>query len=131
MKLDRYHQNFLTIGLVTALVILTLQIGIPTAWLNRFVWWIWLYFNILSYGTHLIFANGINKSDWDRHNFFLAGISVKLFLSSGVVFSYFWLVKANAVSFLVNFFILYFVYTFFEIKTLLLSLHTHSKSESN
>jgi hypothetical protein len=63
------------------------------------------------------------------HNAIMLNTTAKLFISAIAIFFYFYKVKVYALESIINFFVLYFTYTFFEIKTLLLSLQPHSKSE--
>ncbi len=99
--------------------------------LNPYIWYIFAYIIIIMYLSHAIIAHGFSKTAFDAQNFFMLGTTIKLLLTAVVIFIYFYIVKSHQVSFLLNFFVLYFVYTFFEIKTLLLSLHPHSKGGSN
>jgi len=113
-------------------IIVTIQFGWPMqAILNPYIWYILAYVVAIMYLSHITITYGFGKSPFDVQNFFMLGTGIKLLLSAVVLFLYFYIVKSNSVSFLLNFFVLYFVYSFFEIKTLLLSLHPHSKGGSS
>lgn len=80
------------------------------------------------YTSHVISIFGIGKTPYDAQNFFMLSTSLKILLSCITLFLYFYLVKIEMKTFVLDFFILYFTYTIFEIKTLLLSLHPNSKA---
>lgn len=131
MKLDTYEKKF------TLLIIaLTFIIGVTeTIWgiklINSFVWHILLYLSALSFISHKITQKGFSKTPLDAQNYFMLSSTLKIFLSGIIIFLYFYFVKNQMVTFLINFFILYFVFSFFEIKTLLLSLHPNSNGDSH
>ncbi len=89
-----------------------------------------LFFALMSYFTHILVLKGFSKTPLDAQNYFMLSSSLKIVISAIVLFSYFYFVKQNTTSFLFIFFILYFMYSFFEIKTLLLSLHPNSKGDT-
>lgn len=130
MKLDTYEKKF------TLLIIsLTFIIGVcETIWaikvINGFTWYILLYLASLSYFSHRITQKGFSKTPLDAQNYFMLSSTLKIFLSGIFIFLYFYFIKNEMVTFLLNFFILYFIFSFFEIKTLLLSLHPNSNGDS-
>lgn len=127
-----YTKKFLLLSFVVVVSILYLQFWCKsTQWVNTYIWYILGYITSIMYVSHLIIAYGFSKTPYDAQNFFMLGTSVKLLLSAVIIFLYFYIIKTEAVSFILNFFTLYFVYTFFEIKSLLLSLQPHSKSGSS
>lgn len=89
-----------------------------------------VFFTTLSYFTHFLVLKGFSKTPLDAQNYFMLSTTLKIVLSAIILFSYFYFIKKEATSFLFNFFIVYFIYSFFEIKTLLLSLHPNSKGDT-
>lgn len=112
------------------LTITLLQCYIPE-WINTYTIYTNVYMAAITALFHFLITKGNPNDAWDRNNYFMAATSVKLLLAAGWLFFYFLKIKSDKTSFLTNYFILYFVYTFFEIKTLLLSLQPHSKSGRN
>ena len=131
MKFDKvYTRKFLIITAITGFLVTLVKLTIQHSLVNSYLFYIFLYFAIITYVSHLITSIGHGKDAFEMQNYFMLGFTIRLLLSAVVLFLYFYIVKENAWSFLLNFFILYFVYTFFEIKSLLLSLQPHSKSGS-
>jgi hypothetical protein len=127
-----YTKKFSALTLFFVSLIFTSQFIVKfQLYINPYIWYLLAYVVVIMYISHLIIAYGFSKSAFDAQNFFMLGTSLKLLLSAVVIFLYFYRVKSNSISFLLNFFVLYFVYTFFEIKTLLLSLHPHSNGVDN
>lgn len=128
MKIDwTYTKSFLFLSGFLILLILLADAFFKNI-VNPYVWYLFAYVAIITYSSHFITMMGFGKTPLDLQNFFMLGFSVRLLLSAIVLFIYFYRVKMHAWSFLIDFFIFYFSYTFFEIKTLLLSLQPHSKS---
>lgn len=131
MKLDTYEKKF------TLLIIaLTFIIGVTeTVWgsllINSYIWHILFYLGTLSFISHKITQKGFSKTPLDAQNYFMLSSSLKIILSGIILFLYFYFIKNEMVTFLINFFILYFVFSFFEIKTLLLSLHPNSNGDTH
>jgi len=127
-----YSKKIASLSLAFSISILAMQFGLKNqSVLNPYIWYILAYVVAIMYLSHLLIAAGFGKSPYDVQNFFMLGTGIKLLTSAVGIFLYFYIVKSNSTSFLLNFFVLYFVYSFFEIKTLSLSLHPNSKGGSS
>lgn len=127
---QNYFKKFIVFNLVIFITILLLQnLSFMQKWISPFIWFMVLFLASINLFTHFIIERGLNKTAWDVNNAIMLSTTLKLLCSAIMIFIYFYKVKLYALESLINFFVLYFTYTFFEIKTLLLSLHPHSKSE--
>jgi hypothetical protein len=126
-----YLSKFLALAFSLAIVIYVCDIMWGTLWVNQYIWHLYFFVSGIMIATHFITKLGFGKTPYDAQNFFMLSSGIKLFLSMGALFCYFYFIKKEAGTFLLNFFILYFAYTFFEIKTLLLSLQPDSKADQN
>ncbi len=78
--------------------------------------------------THLITSFGL-KFKTEMQFFSLVGMGLRFFLSIIVIFIAVFILKEGMVAFLIDFFILYLVFTSFEIYFLLRNLRPDSKNE--
>ena len=126
-----YTKNFLALSIILALIIWSAQLFFGNKFTNIYIWHIYVYMAVVMYSTHFITSYGFGKTPYDAQNFFMLSTTIKILLSCIVLFLYFYFIKSGMKTFVLNFFILYFTYTFFEIKSLLLSLQPHSKEDTN
>jgi len=126
-----YTKNFLALSTILAIIILSAQLFFESKFTNSYIWYMYAYMAIIMYVTHFITSYGFAKTPYDAQNFFMLSTTIKILLSCVVLFLYFYFIKSEMKTFVLNFFILYFTYTFFEIKSLLLSLQPHSKGDTN
>lgn len=130
-KLFDSYQKKLALLTGTIIFIIAILEGLFGATLiNSFSYYLVAFFTTLSYFTHKLVMKGFSKTPLDAQNYFMLSSSMKIVISAIVLFSYFYFVKINAKTYLLIFFILYFIYSFFEIKTLLLSLHPNSNIDT-
>jgi hypothetical protein len=125
-----YTKNFLALSLLLAIVIWLSQTYLGSKYINSYIWYIYIYMIVIMHSTHFITSYGFGKTPYDAQNFFMLSTSLKLMLSCVALFLYFYFIKQEMKTFILNFFIIYFSYTFFEIKSLLLSLQPHSKGDT-
>ena len=95
--------------------------------LSDYVWYINIFFLVLTWLTHWLSKKGVDGDPLDFSNYFLSASAIRLLLSAAILVGYFYLVNFENVTFLVNFFIIYLLYTGFEIITLLTNLRPNSK----
>lgn len=127
---DTYQKKLIFLSISIIFIIALLEGFFGTSIINSFSYYLVAFFTVLSYFTHKLVMKGFSKTPLDAQNYFMLSSSMKIVISAIVLFSYFYFVKINTKSYLLIFFILYFIYSFFEIKTLLLSLHPNSKVET-
>lgn len=93
------------------------------------VWKIHAAAVVIAILTHMVTAKGL-KSKEDMHIFSMAGMGIRFFLSLIFIFIAVFVLKSEIVSFVIDFFILYLVYTSFEIYFLLRNLRPDSKMKA-
>lgn len=130
MELATYEKKITLLIIILTLIIGVLETLFGNLYINTYTWYILIYLAVLTYISHKITHKGFSKTPLDAQNYFMLSSTLKIFLSGIIIFIYFYYIKNQMVTFIVNFFILYFVFSFFEIKTLLLSLHPNSNGES-
>lgn len=79
--------------------------------------------------THLVTSKGL-KAKEDMHIFSMAGMGIRFLLSLIFIFIAVIVIKTELVAFVIDFFILYLVYTSFEIYFILRNLHPDSKMKA-
>jgi uncharacterized membrane protein len=116
--------------LLSGLVVLAL-LGISHYWPGAVLpvaWYLLAYFVVVTLATYLIVERGLRGDPLDFSNGTMAATGVRLFISAGILFFYYWQVKEQnlRVQFTITFFALYFLYSGFEIKALLSKLRRNS-----
>jgi hypothetical protein len=118
----------LKISIAVVFVLGIFQMFLP-AYVHPFSWYSLLYFVSLTFLTDFMIRLGIKKAEaWDFYNFTMSSMGIRLLLSAGVLFLYYYLVKENRILFTATFFIFYFLFTAFEIRNLLSILPHEQKS---
>lgn len=79
--------------------------------------------------THFVTSKGLKTKD-DMHIFSMAGMGIRFLLSLLFIFIAVIVIQSQLVSFVVDFFILYLVYTSFEIYFILRNLRPDSKMKA-
>jgi hypothetical protein len=102
-------------------IVLILQFTTPLIFPHT--WVMIAYFFGITLLSHSIMEKGTaSKDPIDSYNATMGATAVRLFLSLAVVVIYIYLFKENKYNFAFTFFILYFLFTAFEIRTLLSKL---------
>lgn len=114
-----------------ALIIIFLKGNSGSAIVNPYIWYIYGYIVLLTLGTYYLVERGIKRNPYTAHNYIMGFSAIRLFVSFIGIFLYFYCIRQYGVSFLINFFILYFSYTTFEIRCLFSNLRTISKNGEN
>ncbi|MBN1252761.1 MAG: hypothetical protein JXR51_05890 [Bacteroidales bacterium] len=115
----KYFSKLLIFTVVLSTIFFLLfSFVIPQFYLNVFPWLI-LFFITSTFAVHYILTKAGNQKITKFSTFFMASTTAKLFLYLIFIVLYVLLDKENAVIFLITFFILYLLYTFFETFSLL------------
>lgn len=129
-KIESFYVPMLVITLILTSLMLIMVYTPLVKYLNPYAWAILLYMVTLSSLTYFLRNKGIRTGDaQDVYNFTMLATTIRLLLSAVVLLVYFLKVKENLETFIFNFFVLYFIYTAFEIKTLFPKLRTVSEKE--
>lgn len=127
-------KSFLTgVGVLTVILVIALLVIDYTGvyGLHKHTWWILLYNVLLAVGSFFMIKKGSKGDNYDFYNYFMGNTAVRLLLSATLFLIYFLNVKENRIQFIITFFSFYFIYTVFEIKSLLANLRSNSERVDN
>ena len=131
MKQNKFYISLIILGSITSAIILTLQFTGLNNLLNPYVWYLQAYLFIITGLTYYITKKGVKDNLMDFQNYVMASIGIRFFLSAIIILLYIYIVKAQSLSFLANFFVLYLFYTVFEIQSVLSNLRAHLKKDAS
>lgn len=94
---------------------------------HPYVWGMLVFFVFITAITFYVTWWGAREDEDNFQLYYFASMGFRLILSLGVIFVYIYLVRERQIQFVLNFFVLYFLYTAFEIYSLLTNLRPHSK----
>ena len=112
------------IGLATGL----LYYMSGTELVHPYILYILAFFILITAGTFYLTRLGISYDSDNFQLYYFGSMGFRMMLSIGVVFVYVYLFSENELQFVFNFFVLYFLFTGFEIYSLLANLRPHLKS---
>ncbi|WP_026463441.1 hypothetical protein [Adhaeribacter aquaticus] len=96
---------------------------------HPFIWYILGFFVLITLFTFYLVQMGA-KNDEENFQLYYFGSSVfRVLMSIGVIFIYVFFASGNKVQFAMNFFVIYFIYTGFEIYCILSNLRRFSKNQ--
>jgi hypothetical protein len=102
----------------------SLQIFKPE-WLQTYSWFLYIYFVAITLLSFYLIDNSIKtKEPMDFYNASMGSTTIRLFVSGGILFYYYFNYTENLVHFTVTFFVLYFSFTAFEVIMLLKKMKT-------
>ncbi|TAH25265.1 MAG: hypothetical protein EAZ07_07685 [Cytophagales bacterium] len=131
-NLTKTLYNYYTMLLIISIVIFSLfyitSNFISKEYIYSEFWLIQFFILVITILGHLISSIGLNSKS-GMHLFSMAGMSLRFFLSLIFIFISVFVLKLESVAYVLNFFILYFVYTSFEIYFLLRNLRPDSKKK--
>ena len=126
-----YFMHFLR-NLIILTVLLAAGIGLLVyftgyALVHSLSWYILLFFATITFLTFYVVGKGMGD-DFQKFQLFYFGSSVgRIFLCMVAVFLYVYLASEREMQFAINFFLIYFLYTGFEIYSILGNLRRISK----
>lgn len=126
-----FYSSLVIITFIVSSIMLLFQFTSLVKYLNAYAWYILIYMVALSAFTYFLRDKGIKTGDaQDVYNYTMLATTARLLISAVVLLIYFFKVKENLETFIFNFFVIYFIYTAFEIKSLFPKLQTLSEKES-
>ena len=126
-KTSVFYKGFILLFIINSLIIFLLKYTLPRFYHNS-IWLVQLFFLLIILISHKVAEAGLKKQD-EFHSFYLGSMAIRFLLSIIFIFIVLFNFKQNPVIFIVAFFILYLVYTSFEIYFLLRNLQTDLKSD--
>jgi hypothetical protein len=125
-----YFKSLSILTIILAVITLGVQLSPWSNYLNSYSWLVFIYMVLLSLVSYFLRYKGFKSSDpYDTYNYSMLATTVRLLVSAVVLAIYCFLVKKNLGSFTFIFFVYYFIYTAFEIKSLLPKLRTVSEKK--
>jgi hypothetical protein len=123
-----FLQKFIILLIVLTLVLYALKalhpkLVHPLIWINQ------VYFSIAFGLTYLLSGFAIKKMPDKMHLFYMGAMAVRFLLSIVFIFISLLLIGTNQVAFALNFFVLYLIYSWFEIYLLLRNLRADLKRQ--
>ncbi|WP_439880616.1 hypothetical protein ACSX1A_15855 [Pontibacter sp. MBLB2868] len=111
-------------ALTAALLYLT-----GTQLVHPYVWYIFAFFVVVTAGTFYITRLGISYDEDNFQLYYFGSMGFRMILSIAVIFIYVYLFSENELQFVLNFFVFYFLFTGFEIYSLLANLRPNLKRQ--
>lgn len=96
-------------------------------YVHVYVWYIYSFFAVLHLATHAFTLWGINNYKENFAMFYFGAMIFRFFCSISLAFVIIYRGVDEGMMFVVNFFILYFIFIIFEIYSIIANLRPHSK----
>lgn len=128
MNIFKTHLGLLTVlTLVLCGVVFILNSVWPGPWIHAKIWWIILFYSILTGVTGMISIHLLKKDKLNFASTILGSAVFRLIFSLAFVFIVLWAGDENILWFVVNFFAIYLLYLLFDIYSLITNLRLHLK----
>ncbi|GAB3541786.1 hypothetical protein GCM10027443_41590 [Pontibacter brevis] len=125
----KFFRNLAILTAVLCVVIGALLQFTGYALVHPLVWYTLIFFIFITGFTYYLVALG-NKNDPENlHVYYFASMGFRMVLSLGVVALYVYFFKENRLMFVFNFFAFYFLFTGFEVYSLLSNLRPNLKKQ--
>lgn len=97
--------------------------------LHRYIWYMLAFFVFITGFTYYLTQMGHKNDPENFQVYYFASMGFRVVLSIGVVALYVWFFREGRLQFVFNFFALYFLFTGFEIYSLLANLRPHLRGQ--
>lgn len=94
---------------------------------HPYIWYMVLFFLFITGFTYYIVSMGSKNDPGNFQMYYLGSTVFRVLMCMGVIFIYVYFAKDRELQFALNFFLLYFIYTGFEIYHILTNLRRNSK----
>jgi hypothetical protein len=117
MKSDvsSYAKYLLFVTIALGILALALFLMLPKTWFSPSLPFLFIFYYACSLLSFILLSRSLEKKFNRFVSVFMLTTTVKLFLFIAIMIIYAFINRKDAVSFLLNFFILYLVYTVFEV----------------
>lgn len=123
----KFARNLILFSLFIGLVMWLLQYVAEDKLVHPYAWYILAFFVFITAVTFYIIKLGLTEDESNFQLYYFGSMGFRVILSLGIVFVYVYLFKERELQFVLNFFVLYFMYTGFEIYSILTNLRPHLK----
>ncbi len=96
---------------------------------HPYIWYMLLFFVFVTGFTYYIIAMGSKSDPGNFQMYYFGSTAFRVLMCMGVIFIYVYFAGERELQFTLNFFLLYFVYTGFEIYHILTNLRRNSKKQ--
>nr|WP_262910420.1 hypothetical protein [Pontibacter silvestris] len=118
----------LTVLLAVIVVVLIHLTG--AVLIHSYIWYILVFFVFVTGFTFYITRIGMEQDSDNFQVYYFSAMGFRMVLCIGVVFAYAYFIGDGKLQFVFNFFALYFLYTGFEIYSLLANLRPNLKKQN-
>lgn len=117
MKSDvsSYAKYLLFVTIALGILVLALFLMLPKTWFSPSLPFLFIFYYACSLLSFILLSRSLEKKFNRFVSVFMLTTTVKLFLFIAIMIIYAFINRKDAVSFLLNFFILYLFYTVFEV----------------
>ncbi|RDC66008.1 hypothetical protein [Adhaeribacter pallidiroseus] len=113
------------LGLVAGILIYTQGYNL----IHPYFWYMLLFFVFVTAFTYYIIALGSKNDPGNFQMYYFGSTAFRVLMCMGVIFIYIYFAADRKLQFTLNFFLLYFIYTGFEIYHILTNLRQNSKKQ--
>ena len=118
--------------LITGLVVMVASGFIAftgNEFIHPLIWWMVGFFVFVTGFAHYVAHMGLKHDQEHLHAYYYASMGVRMVFVIIAIFIYRYFNEERVIQFVFNFFVLYFIYTGFEIYSLLSNLRQNSKKQ--
>ncbi|WP_242693219.1 hypothetical protein [Sabulibacter ruber] len=112
------------------LVITGLQFYTGAGLIHSYIWYMVPFFVFVTGFAHYVALLGLKHDATNLHAYYYTSMGVRMVFAIIAIFVYRYFHEEQIVQFVLNFFVLYFIYTGFEIYALLSNLRRNSKKQA-
>ena len=123
----RFYRNLAILTAVLIPLLAFVQQFTGDALVHAYIWYMLAFFVFVTAFAFYISNLGVEQDADNFQVYYFSAMGFRLVLSIGVIFAYIYIIGDNQLQFVLNFFILYFLFTGFEIYSLLANLRPHLK----
>ncbi|MDQ3291982.1 MAG: hypothetical protein M3Q05_11905 [Bacteroidota bacterium] len=123
---------FKSLGLITIIICVVLGVLVYLqgyTLVHPFIWYMVLFFLFITGFTYYIVSAGSKNDPGNFQMYYLGSTLFRVLMCMGLIFVYVYFSTQRELQFTLNFFLLYFIYTGFEIYHILTNLRRNSKKQ--
>lgn len=124
-----FFRNLLFVTGFAAIIISLLLYTTGNTLVHPFIWYMLLFFTFVTGFTFYITKKGYEHDEDNFQLYYFGSMAFRVVMCLGVVLLYVIFVKERHLQFVINFFVLYFIFTGFEIYCILTNLRPISKKQ--
>lgn len=125
----KFYKGFGVLLLITVVLISLLKVYKPTLIQEPVIWYTLSFLTIVIFISHLLSSKGLKNKAIDFHIYYMGSMGLRFLFSLIYLFLIVYFYPKDTWVIVINFFLLYFLYTSFEIYSLLANLRAENKKE--